>query len=64
MGLQIPLGKVKTLHIKKTQTPFYHENISFVVTTPVRQIAVHKKCQATSIKKAALVAYWSSMASG
>lgn len=31
-----------------------------MVTTPVRQIAVHKKCQAKSIKKAALVAYWSS----
>lgn len=64
MCLQIPLGKVKTLHIKKHKTFFYHENITFVVTAPVRQIAVHKKCQAKSIKTAALVAYWPSMASG
>lgn len=60
--IQVPTNtfrKVKTLLIKKNT--FHHKNTSFVVTTSVMQIAVHKKCQSESIKKEVLVAYRPSM---
>lgn len=44
MCLRTPLGKAK----KKI---FHYKNINFVFTIPVRQTAVHKKCQTEIIKK-------------